>query len=93
MALLRIIYFRWLFLRITLTSTGASRSTFHNHLFAKTLPLSGTTGKKLYKYDLATLGEVSEFPISPVEVFDDHEDTIRDLTCHPWQSELVMTAR
>ena len=49
--------------------------------------------KKLYKYDLATLGEVSEFPISPVEVFDDHEDTIRDLTCHPWQSELVMTAR
>jgi len=52
----------------------------------------GTTGRKLYKYDLATLGNVSEFPISPVEVLDDHNDTIRDVACHPWKSELVMTA-
>jgi len=52
----------------------------------------GTTGKRLYKYDLATFEKISGFPASPTEVFDDHSDTIRDLTCHPWQNELVMTA-
>ena len=61
--------------------------------FAKRLASSGTTRRELYKYDLATLGEISGFPASPIEVFDDHSDTIRDLTCHPWQSELAMTAR
>lgn len=54
---------------------------------------SGTTGSKLYKYDLATLGETAGFPASPIDVFEDHSDTIRDLSCHPWQNELIMTAR
>ncbi|KAF9779652.1 WD40 repeat-like protein [Thelephora terrestris] len=52
----------------------------------------GTTGHKLYKYDLATLRDVSQFPISPIDMLDDHDDTIRDVTCHPSQSELAMTA-
>ena len=47
----------------------------------------------MYKYDMTTLEKISGFPASPIEVFDDHSDTIRDLTCHPWKNELAMTAR
>jgi hypothetical protein len=65
----------------------------HPYILTKMPTPSGTTGRKLYKYDLAMLENISEFPGSPIEVFDDHTDTIRDLTCHPWQSELTMTAR
>lgn len=63
------------------------------YLFINKTTSSGTTGRTLYKYDLATLQEIPWFPASPVGVFDDHSDTIRDLTCHPWQSEVAMTAR
>jgi len=85
-------------------SLGFSANNTHLYWYAFFGPLppcsfinkafsSGTTGRTLYKYDLATLQEIPWFPASPVGVFDDHSDTIRDLTCHPWQSELVMTAR
>ena len=63
------------------------------YLFTNAAFFSGTTGRTLYKYDLTTLQEIPLFPASPVGVFDDHSDTIRDLTCHPWQTELTMTAR
>jgi hypothetical protein len=85
--------FRWRSLRAIPTSTGIPRSTMHSAIQTLKLLFSATTSAKLYKYDLATLAEVSAFPISPIEVFDDHSDTIRDVTCHPWQSELAMTAR
>ena len=85
-------------------SLGFSANNTHLYWYVLLSPLpsyfltnptlsSGTTGRTLYKYDLATLQEIPLFPASPVGVFDDHSDTIRDLTCHPWQSELAMTAR
>lgn len=65
----------------------------HSYPLNKTTSSSGTTDSKLYKYDIATLEKMPQFPTSPIEVFDDHADTIRDLTCHPRQNELIMTAR
>lgn len=84
--------FPWRFPRATLISIGILCSDVRGYAPSETLP-SGTTGRRLFKYDLATLGVVSEFPKSPIEMLDDHADTVRDVTCHPSQSELVMTAR
>ncbi|KAF9645772.1 WD40 repeat-like protein [Thelephora ganbajun] len=76
----------WSFVGPTTNIFSLAFSANNTHLYC------GTTGRKLYQYDLATLEKISEFPGSPIEVFDDHSDTIRDLTCHPWQNELAMTA-
>lgn len=77
----------WTFVGPTENVFSLAFSANNTHIYC------GSTGRKLYKYDLTTLGEISGSPMSPLEVLEDHADTIRDVTCHPFQSELTMTAR
>ncbi|KAG2057658.1 WD40 repeat-like protein [Suillus hirtellus] len=60
---------------------------------------SGGADDVILKYDVSTLREVGSTSIgerswsSSVERYGDHDDSVRALTCHPYEDEIFISAR
>ncbi|KAG6831737.1 hypothetical protein H0H87_004006 [Tephrocybe sp. NHM501043] len=51
----------------------------------------GGTDETILKYDISTLG-LEGTSDSPEHMFREHEDTIRGLSCHPYQEDVFLSA-